>query len=177
MDPVEPQEDTPQPAHEIPPPPSVAETAGRAVGEPIIANPFEYEAPPLQPGQLAPGWKTVFITGWVLVLAGFGCIWQAGRVAGIAPWWLGPESDQRLFLVIALPFVAPLIAVLMAAANLRAAVYFGLVAGVASTTVALGDLEYPGLALGEVAIGLSGLLVSIACLVGRMRQPTALTPQ
>ncbi len=164
--------------HDIPVPPptspldsSRAESQDPVVG-PYVANPFVYEPPTLGPGQLAAGWKSLFIAGWVGVLVGFGCIWQAGRVAGIAPWWLGPETNPRFFLIIALPFLAPLLAIAVASSGSRWAVYVGIAAGFASVSVALGDVgDYPGLAAGEAAIGIAGLFVSVACFAGRMRRP------
>src|SRR5687767_4938841 len=72
----------PPPEHVAPPPPPPP---------PQPPSPQEtWTPPPLKPGQLAPSWRLVFIGGWVGVIAGFGAIWQAGRIAGIAPWWLGP---------------------------------------------------------------------------------------
>ncbi len=162
---------TGEPHHDIPSPPPQPPDEPGATG-PYVADPFVYDAPPADPGELAPGWKSLFIAGWVGVLIGFGCIWQAARVVGVAPWWLGPETDPRLFLVIALPFIAPVITIAVAAAGSRWAVYAGLVAGVTSMAIALGDLaDYPGLAAGEAVIGLAGLLITVACFGGRFRQP------
>lgn len=163
---------TGQPQHDIPSPPLPPAADEPVAAGPYVANPFEYERPPLGPGRLAPGWKSLFLLGWVGVLVGFGCIWQAGRVAGIAPWWLGPETNPRLFLVIALPFIPALITIALAAAGSRFAVHVGVVAGLASMSISLGDLsDHPGLATGEAAIGLAGLLISVACFAGRLRRP------
>jgi hypothetical protein len=136
----------------------------------------------LQPGQLATGWRSAFIAGWVGVIAGIGAVWQACRVAGIAPWWLGPETSHRSIFVIALPFLPPAIAIVAAVRGLRLTCYIGIAAGLAVAGVALGDLEYPGLALVEATLGLAGVLISSACLAGRMREPeqpqvVAVTPQ
>ncbi len=111
----------------------------------------------------------VFIAGWIGVLAGFGALWQAGRIAGIAPWWLGPETNLRAFPVIALPFIAPLLAVILGVLGIRICCYVGIVAGLITAAVALGDLHFPGLAVVDAAIGVCGILVSVACLGGRMR--------
>ncbi|MEO7397816.1 MAG: hypothetical protein ABIW84_04560, partial [Ilumatobacteraceae bacterium] len=125
--------------HDIPAPPfppDVIPVDRVALGAPVdpsvVANPFRSEPAPLAPGQLAPGWKKLFIAGWVGVIAGFGCMWQAARVAGLAPWWLGPETDPRAFVLIALPFVAPVAAVSFAAAQSRFAVFVGVAAGLVS---------------------------------------------
>jgi len=111
----------------------------------------------------------IFIAGWVGVLGGFGAVWYAGRIAGIAPWWLGPETDPRFVLVIAAPFVAPLIAVVAGVMGRKWVCHYGIVAGVISASIALGDLHFPGLAVVDAIIGLCGVLISIACLGGRMR--------
>lgn len=124
---------------------------------------------PLQPGQLSPGWRMTFIAGWVGVLAGFGALWQAGRIAGIAPWWLGPETDPRFVLVIAAPFIAPLVALVAGVTGRRSACYIGIAAGLISASIALGDLHFPGLAIVDAIIGLCGISISVACLGGRMR--------
>jgi hypothetical protein len=156
--------------HDIPaPPPAPADAA--IVAGPFVANPFEYEDAPPRPGQLSNGWRSLFLAGWVGVLIGFGCIWQAGRVAGIAPWWLGPETNPRSVLLIGMPFAPPLVAIAGAIARSRWAVHVGVIAAVASTAIAIGDVEYPGLALVEAAIGVAGLLISVACFAGRMRHP------
>ena len=118
----------------------------------------------------------VFIAGQVGVLAGFGALWQAGRIAGIAPWWLGPETDPRFVLVIALPFLAPLIALLAGVMGRPSACYIGIVAGLISASIALGDLHFPGLAVVDAIIGLSGVMLSVACLGGRMRAAPAEEP-
>jgi hypothetical protein len=128
-----------------------------------------WAAPPLQPGQLSPGWRLTFIAGWVGVLAGFGALWQAGRIAGIAPWWLGPETDLEPLFVVALPFVAPLVAVVSGLVGSRWACFVGIGASVVTAAFALGDLHYPGLAVVDAIIGICGLMVSVACLGGRMR--------
>src|SRR3954447_12042405 len=122
----------------------------------------------LRPGQLAPGWRTTFIAGWVGVIAALGAIWQACRVGGIAPWWLGPETNPRFLLVVALPFIPPIIAIIAASTGMGYACHIGIVAGVLVAAVALGDLDHPGLALVEACVGLAGMLISVACLGGRM---------
>ncbi len=158
--------------HAIPGPPPGPASPEIVPAEPFVANPFDYEPPPLRPGQLAAPWKTLFIAGWFGVLVGFGCIWQAGRVAGVAPWWLGPETNPRPIFVTALPFIGPVLAIIFAAANSRWAVYVGLGAAVASIAISFGDLDdTPGLADGQAVIGLAGLFVTIAAFSGRMRKP------
>ena len=126
----------------------------------------------MAPGQLTPAWRTLFIAGWVGVMLGFGAVWQSGRVSGISPWWLGPATNQRLFVIIAIPFVAPALAVLAGIARLRITCYVGIAAAIATAAVALADRsQYPGIAAVESALAAAGLLISIGSFAGRMRRP------
>ena len=137
---------------------------------PSVTGPIDpWSPPPLRPGQLSPGWRIAFIAGWVGVMGGFGAVWQATRIAGIAPWWLGPETNMRSVFVIALPFVAPMLAVVAGVTGLRLACFVGIAASLATAAFALGDLHFPGLASVEGLLGLCGLLLSVAALGGRMR--------
>jgi len=161
-----------------PPPPGPGADGARWIpSEHTVANPFEYEIPPLQPGQLANGWRRLFVVGWMGVLVGFGCVWQAGRVAGIAPWWLGPETNPRFIGLIALPFVIAMIPIGVAVTHWKFAVHIGVAAGLALAAFALGDLHFPGLAIVEAIIGAAGVLISVASFGGRMRHPDRVEPQ
>ena len=147
----------------LPPPPPVSAPAAT----PGLVDPWS--PPPLQPGQLSPGWRIAFIAGWVGVMGGFGAVWQATRIGGIAPWWLGPDTDMRSVFVVALPFLAPLLVVAAGVVGLRIACYLGIVASLVTASFALGDLHFPGLAVVEALLGVCGLLISVAGLGGRMR--------
>jgi hypothetical protein len=116
-----------------------------------------------------------FISGWIGVLAGYGALWQAGRIAGIAPWWLGPETDLQPVFVIAIPYIAPLVAIVCAFVGVRASCYIGIVASVACGAIALGDLHFPGLAVVDGLIAVFALMISVACLGGRMRAVPAVS--
>ena len=123
---------------------------------------------PPRPGELTDGWRTALLSGWVAVMVGFGSVWQACRVAGIAPWWLGPETDMRSVFVVVLPFAPAIVAAVAAFVGYRYASFIGIAAGLAASAIALGDrAEFPGLALVELVIGVAGLLISIASLAGR----------
>jgi hypothetical protein len=148
--------------------------------EPPVHEHHPAEQPPVavrpaqnKPGQLTHGWKSVFIGGWVAVMAGFGAIAQGGRIGGISPWWLGPESEPKPFFVIALPFLAPVIVISLAWIGSRFCCYVGIVAALATAAVGLGDLRWPGLAIAEAVIGAAALAISCACLGGRFRRPAA----
>lgn len=128
---------------------------------------------PLRPGQLVAGWRAVFISGWVAVIAAFGAVAQAGRLAGISPWWIGPETNPRNVFVFLLPFYAPVAAIVTAARGVRWASYIGLVAAAVSAAIALGDSEYPGMLLVELVIAGCGLALSAASFAGRAVRPPA----
>ncbi|MCU1394584.1 MAG: hypothetical protein JWM34_3012 [Ilumatobacteraceae bacterium] len=131
---------------------------------------------PLEPGQLSPGWRLVFIAGWIGVLAGFAALWQAGRLAGIAPWWLGPETNLEPIYVIALPFIAPLIAIVVGFLGSKWSSLVGIGCSLITAAFALGDLHFPGLAVVDALIGVCGLLISLASLGGRMRAAPVAEP-
>ena len=132
----------------------------------------QHVARTLAAGQLTPGWRTLFIAGWIGVLLGFAAVWQASRIAGTAPWWLGPETDQRSFAIIALPFAAPVAAVIAGITRLRTACLIGIAAALSTGGIALGEVDrFPGIATVEFALAAAGLLISVAALGGRMRRP------
>ena len=125
----------------------------------------------LLPGVLVGNWRLLFVVGWVGVMAAFGAVAQAGRLAGLSPWWIGPQTNPRNIVVFVAPFVLPVIAVAAALRGFRHTCSVGVVAGLASMAVALGDTDFPGMALVEGVIGAAGLLVSLACFAGRAVTP------
>ena len=160
----------------LPPPPAFAPPRPTQGPQSYDIAPMAlYIAPeptPLAPGQLTPAWRTLFVAGWLGVMLGFGAVWQSGRASGISPWWLGPATDQRLFVVIALPFVAPTLAVIAAITKLRITCYVGIVAAIATAAIAAIDRpRFPGMAAVEFALAAAGLLISVGALAGRMREP------
>ena len=73
-----------------------------------LASEAPVEAVVAVPGVLTPFFTTVFWMSWVGVAAGFAAVWFSARTLGFTTWWLGPEGDQRSFVVSLLPFVAPI---------------------------------------------------------------------
>jgi len=118
----------------------------------------------------------MLISGWILVIAAYGAVWQACRISGIAPWWLGPQTNLRSYFIVMVPFYGPALAAIAAITNQRFACSVGLVAGAGGAAIALGDVRhYPGLALVELAIGVCGLAISGAAFAGRYRLADAVT--
>ena len=141
-------------------------------------SPGQKAAPerPVVAGQLVGQWRTVLIAGWVGVIAGFGAVAQAGRLAGISPWWIGPATNPRHIAVFVVPFLAPTITIVLAAAGSRFACHAGVLAALVSAAMALGDRDFPGIALVEVVVAGAGLLVTVACFAGRAVRPPADRP-
>jgi hypothetical protein len=156
----------------LPPPPSFLPPAQP---QNYDLAPAGFYSPRLQPapnpGQLTPAWRTLFIAGWIGVILGFAAVWQSTRVSGISPWWLGPETNQRIFVIIAIPFVSPVVAVIAGFTKMRIACYVGVVAAFLTGAVALGDrTRFPGIAAVEAALAGAGLLISLGAFAGRMRR-------
>lgn len=122
-------------------------------------------------GVLVGSWRSLFVVGWVGVMAAFGAVAQGGRLAGLSPWWIGPQTNPRNIVIFVAPFVLPVVAVATALRGFRYTCHVGVVAGLASMAVALGDTDFPGMALVELIIGAAGLLVSVACFAGRAVRP------
>ncbi len=170
------QDPVPAAVPTLPPPPAFAPPRLLTTPQSYDMSPMAlYLAPdptPLAPGQLTPAWRTLFVAGWIGVMLGFGAVWQSGRASGISPWWLGPATDQRLFVVIALPFVTPTLAVIVAIAKLRITPYVGIVAAIATAAIAAFDrARFPGIATVEFALAAAGLFISLGAFAGRMREP------
>ncbi|HRE03925.1 MAG TPA: hypothetical protein PLV68_21700, partial [Ilumatobacteraceae bacterium] len=160
MDADLPASNPPGGSHAIPlPPPPPAPDPSVTLADPTVADPFAWTPPPLRAGQLAPSWRTTFLIGWVLVVAALGCMWQVSRQIGLATWWLGPETDQRSWLVIAIPFVGPAATLAAGAWNRTWAVHLGIVVSLITGVIAFGDREYPGLMIGEGIVALSALAI------------------
>jgi hypothetical protein len=125
----------------------------------------------MRPGDVSAGWTLVFAIGWVGVIVGFAAVWNASIQLGLSTWWLGPAADRNALVVRLLPFVAPALCVLAAAARLRWLPWYGVVAALVTAGIAIGDLgRVTGLALVELLLAVCGLLVSIAATAGMYRR-------
>lgn len=123
-----------------------------------------------RPGDLTPGWGTVFGTAWLLVAVGFASVWVSSRTTGLSTWWLGPETAPRFFLLWLLPFVAPLLLAASGYSQVRHLPIAGLAGAAVSALVALGDVgRVNGYAVIEFALAGGGLLVSVAAFGGTYR--------
>lgn len=121
----------------------------------------------LAPGQLSPGWRTTSTVGWLGVVIGLFAIHDTADFIGKPTWW----QLHSLGLV---PFIIPLIAGGVAYVNWRWTVWVSFVGALSIGVSALVSRTVaPGAALVEAAIALAVVLLTIACLAGRVRQRVA----
>jgi hypothetical protein len=155
---VEPvQSQTAAPA--LPPPPAPPPAPAP---EPVAAAPVA--------GQLTNGWRLVTALGWAFVIVAYGAVWKTSYELGLSTWWLGPFGDPAPAFVTMLPFVAPLVMVLLALNNSRWLPWAGLGAALALAVIAVFDLSLvPRLAIVELAIAAAGALLAVAGFAGRYR--------
>ena len=97
-------------------------------------------------------------------------MWKTSRELGLNTWWLGPLGDPQPAFVTMLPFVPPLVMVLLAVNNSRWLPWAGFGAAAVLAVIALVDLgKVPRLAIIELAIAAAGALIAGAGLAGRYR--------
>jgi len=122
------------------------------------------------PGQLTEGWRWVLAVSWALLLPAMLALADAANSFGKPTWWMSDEATAAWHSPI--PFLAPLLVTAAAAANWRRwpiAAVIGVLGLGASALVDAG--RTPSVAVGEAALAGAGLLVSVACLAGRVRRP------
>lgn len=120
-------------------------------------------------GQLTHGWRLTALTSWIAIAVSLAAVWAASRQIGLSTWWLRPGSPVVVSIV---PFIAPGIMVALVLAHRPHLWRIGIVAGVASVAVGLGDLgRVTGLAMVEMLLGACGIAVSAAAWTGTYREP------
>ncbi len=108
---------------------------------------------------------------WVAIVAALGIVAGASEVIGRQVWWLGDDERRAPIFVVVLPAIAPLVTVLAAANNRTWVPYASVVATLTTLLTAWGDRHRsPGAALVELALGVAGLLVTIASFSARYRK-------
>jgi hypothetical protein len=142
----------------LPPPPPPREPVAAPVGATAVA------------GQLTNRWRLVTGIGWAFVIVAFAAVWKTSYELGLSTWWLGPFGDPQPPFVTMLPFVAPLVMVLLTVNNSRWLPWAGLAAAVVLAIIAVFDLSrVPRLAVVELAIAGAGALLAVAGFAGRYR--------
>jgi hypothetical protein len=121
-------------------------------------------------GQLTNGWRLVTGLTWALVIVAYVAVWKTSREVGLSAWWLGPLGDPQPAFVTMLPFVPPLVMLLLVVNNSRLVPWAGLAAAAVLAAIGAFDVaDVPRLAVVELAIAAAGALISVACLAGRYR--------
>ena len=127
----------------------------------------------LRPGHLLPGWGNVFWIGWLLVGGGFGAVWYSSRVTGLSTWWLGPQTEPRIWFH-PLPFIAPFTLSFLALRITRRLPWYGIGGALVAAAIAAGDLgREPRYAAIEFALAGAGMAVSLASFAGLLRAEKA----
>jgi len=100
---------------------------------------------------------------WLLVIVAFIGVWNTSRQLGVALWWLGPDGEPQPVFITLLPFLAPLVVIVLALNNVRHLPWFGLAAAAATSAFGFVDLGYVRrLGLVELLIAGAGAAVAIA---------------
>ncbi len=132
--------------------------------------PFVFPARTVRAGQLAVAWSRFLLVTWLFAVASFIAIWVSSRNTGLSTWWLGPETEPRSIFINLLPFVAPVAMCLACQLALRRLPLIGIAAALVTAAIAAGDISrVPGYAVAECTIAAGGLLASLACFAGVLR--------
>jgi hypothetical protein len=164
-----------EPFAEPAPPPGLPRPPGP--DEPFTTGPHPPAFAPAvrlpAPGELTARWSQLFWIGWLLVAAAFVAVWYSSRLVGLSTWWLGPETEPRLFLVNLLPFVAPIALTIAGATHVRWLPWWGIAGALSLAGIAVFDIDrVPGFAAVEFCVAAGALLLSIASFSGMYRRVT-----
>jgi hypothetical protein len=108
----------------------------------------------------------------VLVIAAFIGVWNTSRQLGVALWWLGPDGEPQPFFITLLPFLVPLVVIVLALNNVRHLPWFGLTAAAVTSVFGFIDLGYVRrLGLVELLIAVAGAAVAVAGFGGTYTRP------
>ena len=111
----------------------------------------------------------MLVGGWVAALAAIGAVWQAGRYAGISPWWAGPETNPRNAIITIFPFLLGFVTLVLAHRNHRFACWAGIFAALTTAGIGLVDLSrFTGLGVSQLCIAGFSMMVTLAALSGRV---------
>ena len=90
-------------------------------------------------------------------------VWKASRELGVAVWWLGPDGDPQPIVIMLLPFVVPLVMIVLALNNVRHLPWFGLGGAALMSVFGFIDLTYVRrLGLVELLIAVAAAAVAVA---------------
>lgn len=147
----------------LPPPPGPASTARRP--HDALAS-----SDAVRPGDLTFFWRAVVTAAWMAAFFAYAAVWQASVQLGIATWWVGPRSEPEPVAVRLLPFLATVVVILLIVYNVRGLSRVLIAAATLTALIALPDFSRSvGLAVVEVIISASLLVVAVAAHAGRYR--------
>jgi hypothetical protein len=99
----------------------------------------------------------------VLVIVALTGVWNASRQLGVALWWLGPDGEPQPVFITLLPFLAPLVVIVLVLNNVRLLPWLGLAAAVVTSAFGIVDLGYVRrLGIVELVIAAAGAAVAVA---------------
>ncbi|MFN3255168.1 MAG: hypothetical protein ACE37B_05700 [Ilumatobacter sp.] len=108
--------------------------------------------------------------GWLAAGFAYAAVWQASVQIGIATWWVGPRSEPTPAAVRMIPFVVVLLMALAVLYNVRGLLWLSVIAAGGTVLIAVPDFSRSaGLALTELVISLSLLILSAVASTGRYR--------
>jgi hypothetical protein len=120
----------------------------------------------LRAGQIDKPWRWVLQVGWVLIVITMFAVGGGSQQLGKPTWWLDLPP------AIVVPFILPVLAVLLAVRNAPRALLVGWLASASlALTAALDIRPSPGAALIEAGLALAGALITTSALAGRMEPP------
>jgi hypothetical protein len=126
----------------------------------------------MQPGQLSPRWSLAFGLGWVAITLGMAAVWHVGWQLGQGTWWAGPRG--RTPVTAPLVMLIPVSMVLATWMQWRNLPIFGVIASFGIAVIGVLDLgDRTGLAVVQLALGLAGVMISIAARAGMYRSAPA----
>jgi hypothetical protein len=97
------------------------------------------------------------------VIVAFTGVWNASRQLGVALWWLGPDGEPQPVFITLLPFLAPLVVIVLVLNNVRLLPWFGLAAAVVTAIFGIVDLGYvKRLGVVEIVVAAAGAAVAVA---------------
>lgn len=119
-------------------------------------------------GQLVSWSRVAHFMVWAGIGVGLAMVARSSYVTGLGTWWVGPPGDQNNVLMIMLPFLVPLIMIVLVMSWSPRIPWYGIAGSVILGGVAVADIGYvKGYAVVEGALAACGLVVSVASLYGR----------
>jgi hypothetical protein len=130
---------------------------------PMPAGGWSYAGPaPVR--HLTPGWRGALVIGWLALMAGVASFPNSGFLVSASPFWLDVP-----FLPV-LPFIVPVVAVFTLLRDWRYALLASLAGAISLAVVGVIDIGFGSrpVGVGEVALAIGAVLLTVAGLAGRV---------